>query len=81
MNVFNAGLVIFFTLCFAVLIFFLGLWVGKLVALDKKEKKRCGYCSFQQSFLVDWRAAERYLLLDKPNQCFCRPNYAADYEH
>ena len=38
MNVFNAVLVIFFTLCFAVLIFFLGLWVGKLVALKGKEK-------------------------------------------
>lgn len=46
MNFFSASLVIFFTLCFAILIFFLGLWVGKLVALDKKEKKRCGYsCS------------------------------------
>ncbi|MFR5995134.1 MAG: hypothetical protein ACLUF9_06305 [Oscillospiraceae bacterium] len=46
MNFFSASLVIFFTLCFGVLIFFLGLWVGKLVALDKKEKKRCGYsCS------------------------------------
>lgn len=46
MNIVSVSLIIFFSLCFAALIFMFGFWFGKVVALEKKEKKRCGYsCS------------------------------------
>lgn len=46
MSIVSVSLVIFFSLCFAALIFMFGFWFGKTVALEKKEKKRCGYsCS------------------------------------